>query len=88
MVWAQLAGQPDGLEVDFGRVLQPAARVGAPEVAPQVEQDEGGRGVALPPARPGVARGEPERRQVEGVDEGVERANRAVLVDVVLDARR
>ncbi|MFT5855031.1 MAG: hypothetical protein ACI8XO_002279, partial [Verrucomicrobiales bacterium] len=34
------------------------------------------------------ARGETERRQVEGVDEGVERANRAVLVDVVLDARR
>jgi hypothetical protein len=87
-VGRQPAGEPHQLDVALRFALQPAAGRNAVQIAVDVELQQHRR-VIRGAARLGwFSASEAERLQIELFDEGIDRAHRVVLSDVVIQARR
>jgi hypothetical protein len=81
------AGQPDQLEIARAFALEPTRRLHLVEIAIDVELQH--RRWMIPGASCRFGLGiEAERRQVQHVDEGIDRTHRIVRVDIVVDAFR
>ena len=80
--------QPQKLQIAPGLALEPTARLHAIEIAVDIELQEN-RGVeGGPPSCCRLDTVEPEVGEIERIDEGVDGANRIVLVDPIIEALR
>ena len=78
-------GQPHQLDVALRLALQPPAGRNAVQVAVDVELEQHRRVVRRPTGRGRLSAGEAQSPQIELFDEGVDRANRIVFGDVVVE---
>ena len=88
MVGHETAQQPEKLQIAPGLTLQPAARLHAVEIAVDVELQKHRRVEAGPPRRGGLDATKSELAEIECIDEGVDCANRVLLVDPILKTLR
>ena len=88
VVRAQIAGQPDRLEILGAGVFQTTAGAGALEAAPKVEFEEGAGMIGTAALREVAAGFEPESGQIKTIDEGINGSHRAGRRDIVVNRRR
>src|SRR5262249_6083853 len=80
------ARQPHYLNVAPSFTLKPPTRLNAIKVAVNVELQQSGWMIERPPGRLGSEPIEPQAREVEFLNKGVDRPNRIALIDPVLQA--
>ena len=88
VVGAEVAGEPDGLEVFGAGVFEAATGAGALEIAPEVELEEAA-GMVGAAALGGIVAGfESQREEIKAVDKGVDGAHGTGGRNVVIHRRR
>ena len=87
-VGCQPPGEPHQLHVALRFALEPTARGDAVQVTVDVELEQHRRVIRGAAGLGRLGTGEAECRQIELFDEGIDRAHRIVLGDVVIQARR
>jgi hypothetical protein len=80
--------QPHHLDIAPGLALQPPARLNPVEIAINVELQQAGRMIGRPAGRLGIDPAEPERREIELLDENIDHPNGIVLADPVIETFR
>jgi len=80
--------QPHQLDIALRFALEPPARRHAVQVSVNVELEQHRRVIARPAGGRRVGAGEAQRLQVQFLDERVDRSDRVVLGDVVIEAVR
>jgi len=78
--------QPHHFNVASGLTLQPPARLNTIEIAVNVKLQQPGRMIRRPASCLGSNPIEPHSAEIKFVNEGIDRPNRIVLIDPVLQA--
>ena len=88
MVGDEPAKQPHQLDIAAGFALEPPARLHPVEIAVDIELQQSRGMISRPPSLCRLDPFEPELGEIEHIDERVNRSNRIVLVDPVVEAFR